>query len=425
MAHSIEMQNIWKSYLKGGGAYRYQTLRDTLAAGAAHLIGRKRREEPRRRFWALKDISFDSVEGETIGLIGRNGAGKTTMLKIIARITRPTKGQGIIHGRVGSLLEVGTGFHPELTGRENVILNGAILGMKRPEVLAKFDQIVDFAGVSEFIDTPMKRYSTGMQMRLAFSVAAHLEPEVLLVDEVLAVGDNEFQKRCLNRIIDIAAEGRTVVFVSHNMGTIERVCSRAILLNDGELIADGPAQDVVHAYHESTSPGGVPEADIRIEELEGPRFLRWALDSEEALGSYTMVSGAGCNLSFAVAVPEAIPDAFFGIAIYTAENVLAMALSSFDLQSEVVELEAGIHEARFQIPSLPLGRGQYHVLVSLVRFNQGPIATWNARPGLEVVRRRESTQMPPPWEGVLVVPASFSVRPDSLQAPDFGPAPGA
>ena len=423
MAHTIEMQHIWKSYLIGSGVYRYKTLRDTMAAGASRLIGRKRREEPRSQFWALKDISFDCAAGETIGLIGRNGAGKTTMLKIIARITRPSQGQGIIHGRVGSLLEVGTGFHPELTGRENVLLNGAILGMKRSEVLAKFDQIVDFAGSSEFIDTPMKRYSSGMAMRLAFSVAAHLEPEVLLVDEVLAVGDNEFQKRCLNRIIDIAAEGRTVVFVSHNMGTIERVCSRAILLSDGELIADGPAQDVVHAYHSSTIPQGMPEADIRIEELESPRFFRWALDSEEALGAYTLVSGAGCTLSFAVAVPETIPDAFFGIAIYTAENVLAMALSSFDLQSEVVELEAGIHEARFQIPSLPLGRGQYHVLVSLVRFDQGPIATWNAGPGLEVVRRRESTQTPPPWEGVLVVPASFSVRPDSLQAPGFGSAP--
>ena len=423
MAYPIEMQHIWKSYLKGSGAYRYQTLRDTLAAGAAHLVGKKLREEPRQLFWALKDISFNSVEGETLGLIGRNGAGKTTMLKIIARITRPSQGQGIIRGRVGSLLEVGTGFHPELTGRENIILNGAILGMKRPEVLAKFDQIVDFAGSSEFIDTPMKRYSSGMAMRLAFSVAAHLEPEVLLVDEVLAVGDNEFQKRCLNRIIEIAAEGRTVVFVSHNMGTIERVCSRAILLNDGELIADGPAQDVVHAYHSSAIPQGVPEGDIRIEELESPRFFRWAVDSEGALGSYTIVSGAGCTMSFGVAVPEPIPDAFFGIAIYTAENVLAMALSSFDLQSEVVELEAGIHEARFHIPSLPLGRGQYHALISLVRFDQGPIATWNARPGLEVVRRRESTQIPPPWEGILVVPASFSVGPGSLQAPGSGPAP--
>ena len=414
MTRALEVQQVWKSYLTGSGAHRYQTLRDTLAAGAARLIGRTSAAEPRRRFWALQDVSFNAEQGETVGLIGRNGAGKTTMLKIIARITRPTRGRGVIHGRVGSLLEVGTGFHPELTGRENVLLNGAILGMKRAEVLSKFDEIVDFAEVSEFIDTPVKRYSTGMRMRLAFSVAAHLEPEVLLVDEVLAVGDNEFQKRCLNRIIDIAQEGRTVVFVSHNMGTIERVCSRAILLHDGALRADGPAQDVVHAYHALAAPAAVEE-EYALGELDTPTFLKWELRSDEAYGSYTVPSGAECTLAFRVAVPERIPDAFFGIAIYTAENVLATALSSYDIQNKTIELDEGIHEAGFQIPSLPLGRGRYHIRASLVRFNEGPVASWNAVPELEVVRRQESNQIPPPWEGVLVVPGSFTVRRSPLR----------
>ena len=415
MIPAIEVQQVWKSYLTGSGAYRYQTLRDTLAAGAARLIGRKSAAEPRRRFWALQDVSFNAEQGETVGLIGRNGAGKTTMLKIIARITRPTRGRGVIHGRVGSLLEVGTGFHPELTGRENVLLNGAILGMKRAEVLSKFDEIVDFAEVSEFIDTPVKRYSSGMKMRLAFSVAAHLEPEVLLVDEVLAVGDNEFQKRCLNRIIDIAQEGRTVVFVSHNMGTIERVCSRAILLHEGAVRADGPAQDVVHAYHGLTTSTTVDEYDPRLSELDAPTFLKWELQSDEAHGSYTLPSGAKCSLTFRIAVPERISDAFVGIAIYTAENVLATALSSYDIQNKTIELDEGIHEARFEIPSLPLGRGQYHIRASLVRFNKGPVVSWSAVPGLEVVRRRESSQIPPPWEGVLVVAGSFTVRRSPLR----------
>lgn len=410
MPYSIEVNGIWKSYLTGSGPYRYQTLRDTLAAGASRLVGRKPREEPRRRIWALRDVSFPSDRGETIGLIGRNGAGKTTLLKVIARITRPTRGRALIRGRVGSLLEVGTGFHPELTGRENVLLNGAILGMKRWEVHSKLDEIVDFAGVSEFLDTPMKRYSSGMQMRLAFSVAAYLQPEVLLVDEVLAVGDNEFQKRCLNRIIEIAAEGRTVVFVSHNMGTIERVCHRAILLHDGRMVEDGPAQDVVQRYHALTLPQQASLAEIDIHRLESPIFYEWSMEASHAPGKYTLVSGAGCSLSFRVAIPDHIPDAFFGIAVYTAENVLATALSSYDLGGEAVDLEPGVHDAVFQLPSLPLGRGQYSVFVSLVSLKGGTLATWNAVPGLEVVRERESKQIPAPWEGVLTVPARFITR---------------
>jgi lipopolysaccharide transport system ATP-binding protein len=240
-----------------GERERYKALRDTLTRAAAApfralarlasgraLFPRPEREE----FWALTDASFEIAPGEVVGLIGRNGAGKSTLLKILSRIIEPTTGRAFLRGRVGSLLEVGTGFHPELTGRENVYLNGAILGMGRREVRRKFDEIVGFAEVEQFIDTPVKRYSTGMHMRLAFAVAAQLEPEILLVDEVLAVGDSSFQKKCIGRMGEVGREGRTVVFVSHSMTAITRLCPRAILLDRGRVIADGPASEVTAAY---------------------------------------------------------------------------------------------------------------------------------------------------------------------------------
>lgn len=199
-------------------------------------------------FWALTDVTFEIKRGERVGIIGRNGAGKSTLLKILCRITEPSRGIAKVRGKVTSLLEVGTGFHQELTGRENVYLNGSILGMTKREIDRKFDQIVDFSGVEKFIDTPVKRYSSGMKVRLAFSVAAHLDPEVLIVDEVLAVGDADFQKKCINKMQDIGSEGRTILFVSHNMQAITRLCSRAIFIEDGKIVDDGPSDKVVHGY---------------------------------------------------------------------------------------------------------------------------------------------------------------------------------
>jgi len=224
----------------------YQTVRDVIAASARSRLSRRSRDAAGARpptdtewVWALEDVSFELAEGEALGIIGRNGAGKSTLLKILSRITEPTRGHADISGRVGALLEVGTGFHPELTGRENITLNGAILGMRRAEIDRKFDDIVTFAGVERFIDTPVKRYSTGMHARLAFAVAAHLEPDILIVDEVLAVGDAEFQRRCMGKMGQAARSGRTVLFVSHNMAAIESLCSRAIWLEAGRCAADG------------------------------------------------------------------------------------------------------------------------------------------------------------------------------------------
>jgi lipopolysaccharide transport system ATP-binding protein len=246
MAVAIAAQELSKRYRIGQLQAAYGTLRDTLAHAMRRAVALE--HEERREIWALRDVSFDVDEGEVVGLIGRNGAGKSTLLRILTRITTPTGGRAEIRGRVGSLLEVGTGFHPELTGRENVFLNGTILGMKRPEIERKFDGIVEFAGVERFIDTPVKRYSSGMSVRLAFAVAAHLEPEILLVDEVLAVGDAEFRKRCLGRMEEMGQGGRTVIFVSHNMQAITGLCDRTILLDGGRLEADGPTPDVVARY---------------------------------------------------------------------------------------------------------------------------------------------------------------------------------
>lgn len=248
---AIEVHDIRKHYLLGSAGDAFPTLRDLIATRAKHWITRGRdsaRSESVAPFWALDGVSFEIAPGEVVGLIGSNGAGKTTLLKILSRIVEPTAGHARLRGRVGSLLEVGTGFHPELTGRENIYLNGVIIGMSRREVAKHFDEIVAFAGIDAFLDTPVKRYSSGMYLRLAFAVAAHLEPEILLIDEVLAVGDAEFQKKCLGKIGEVARSGRTIVFVSHNLTSIQALCQRAIYLRHGKVAADGPARAVVGQY---------------------------------------------------------------------------------------------------------------------------------------------------------------------------------
>ncbi len=245
---AIKAEHLSKTFPLGE-RNEFKTLRDAVI-GVASFSFLRRRAEP-EMVTALVDASFDINAGEVVGIIGRNGAGKSTLLKILARITDPTTGRAEVHGRVGSLLEVGTGFHPELSGRENIFLNGAILGMKRAEILRKFDEIVSFAEVERFIDTPVKHYSSGMYLRLAFAVAAHMDPEILLVDEVLAVGDASFQRKCLNKMQDVGKEGRTVIFVSHNMPAVTRLCPRVIMLEAGRVAADGASHEVVTSYLKS------------------------------------------------------------------------------------------------------------------------------------------------------------------------------
>src|SRR5580692_11120327 len=259
MTAAIEVFGVGKEYFRGVHHTHTRLLSGLISQWGKKLLGRAVDDEYStvdvEPFWALKDVSLTIEQGQVVGLVGRNGSGKSTLLKIIAQITAPTTGEVRINGRTGTLLEVGTGFHPELSGRENIFLNGAILGMSRAEIARKFDEIVDFSGVETFIDTPVKRYSSGMQTRLAFSVAAHLDPEILIIDEVLAVGDAEFQKKCLGKMNEVSKAGRTVLFVSHNMIAVEKLCTRGLVMNGGRLVFDGPVREAIESYLTVGEPG--------------------------------------------------------------------------------------------------------------------------------------------------------------------------
>jgi lipopolysaccharide transport system ATP-binding protein len=297
-------RGLSKEYRIGARKERHDQLRDRIAGALSDafrsVFARRRPVRPSATIWALRDVSFDVCAGEVVGIVGGNGAGKSTLLKILSRITEPTSGTAEIHGRVGSLLEVGTGFHPELTGRENIYLNGAILGMRRAEVARKFDEIVDFAGVDTFIDTPVKHYSSGMYVRLAFAVAAHMEPEILVVDEVLAVGDAQFQKKCLGKMDDVSRQGRTILFVSHNLDAVQRLCSRGLLLERGRIAADGPITDVVTRYRAADRTG----EGIGVFNPAARRGIGWAHISDIRLmtddGSKTGSRAADHDLLFEV-----------------------------------------------------------------------------------------------------------------------------
>lgn len=277
-----------------------------------NLITITSKNDNSEEFWALKDVSFEIKKGEVVGIIGRNGAGKSTLLKILSQITRPTTGKIEINGRIASLLEVGTGFHPELTGRENIFLNGTILGMTRKEVKEKFDEIVDFSGIRKFIDTPVKHYSSGMYVRLAFAVAAHLEPEILIIDEVLAVGDAEFQKKCLGKMQEVADHGRTVIFVSHQMGVISQLCQRAIILNQGEIVLDSDAQSAVNQYIKLNTE---IQSEISRENIDSDIFIKdFSIGSSEEKGISDFKHNDSIVINFSCKSRQAINGAL--IAFY-------------------------------------------------------------------------------------------------------------
>lgn len=357
---------------------------------------------------ALRDINFTVPQGEALGIIGRNGAGKSTLLKIFSQVTAPTSGVVRVKGRIASLLEVGTGFHPELTGRENLYLNGAILGMSRAEVNRKFDEIVDFSGVEKFIDTPVKRYSSGMYVRLAFSVAAHLEPDILVVDEVLAVGDIEFQNKCLGRMGEVTKGGRTVIFVSHNMGAISRFCSRVILLQKGQVFMDGPTQDVIDAYHENLqNKSQVVDGDRVVNSPMG--FVRWSVGEDSGKMSFQTQSLKPLTMSFRLKVAETIKQAHFGLAIYSTDGQLIWAMKSTDTYKEYMDFEPGAYEVKFNIPSLPLKEGHYWLKVSAnTRLKQFDI--WDVEPALEIISKTESI-LPGRWQGVVNMPCEINIAP--------------
>jgi homopolymeric O-antigen transport system ATP-binding protein len=363
---AVRVRDLSKEYRIGHRFDRYKTLRESLASlvsSPARLLRRRPRSaEGDDLLWALRDVNFEVREGEVVGIVGRNGAGKSTLLKILARITDPTLGTAEIHGRVGSLLEVGTGFHPELTGRENIYLNGAILGMRRAEIGRKFDEIVAFSEVEQFIDTPVKRYSSGMYLRLAFAVAAHLEPEILLVDEVLAVGDADFQKKCLGKMGDVALEGRTVLFVSHNMPAVQALCSRAILLRAGTVAVDGSTGEVLreylghllataaHAFENNPDRRG--DGSVR---LTAARVL-----DDQGTPCERVVAGTPITLEFSYENNVEAERIDLILALVNHLGITVSHMSTRIADFPVVAGSSGVVTCR--IPSLPLPRGEYRIV---------------------------------------------------------------
>ncbi len=304
---AIQVHNLSKRYRINSVRQRYRTLRDEIADNVRSLFRRNGRSHQKEEtFWALKDVSFEVKHGEVLGIIGSNGAGKSTLLKILSRITEPTQGRATIQGRVGSLLEVGTGFHGELSGRENIYLNGAMLGMKKAEIDRKFDEIVAFAEIEQFIDTPVKRYSSGMYIRLGFAVAAHLEPEILIVDEVLAVGDTAFQRKCLGKMEGMANQGRTVLFVSHNMVAMQALCSRGIYLSKGRIAADTPILEAITAYFADVRDGSLqPLAERTDRHGEGQlRFTDHWIENKDGLRIDNVIVGEDVRFCFAYRAPK-------------------------------------------------------------------------------------------------------------------------
>jgi lipopolysaccharide transport system ATP-binding protein len=348
--------------MHGGPPSLRETISGKLQAARSLLKGdRYARPNRDHEFWALKDVSFEVGQGEVIGIVGRNGAGKSTLLKILSRIVEPTEGSVRLRGRIASLLEVGTGFHPELTGRENIYLNGAILGMTKAEIDRKFDEIVAFSEIEEFLDTPVKRYSSGMYVRLAFAVAAHLEPEILIVDEVLAVGDYAFQKKCLGKMQDVATdEGRTILFVSHNMGALAQLCRRGILLQGGKITADGPIRDVIAGYLNAVSDHRTAQAVFPVDPSKPCQFLSAAILREDG----TMGSEFGCDEPFVIRlefeVRQATPNMKVYLDLYTLDGVRLFNSDVRDGDPSIVErLGVGRHIFEIRVPGQLLGGTTY------------------------------------------------------------------
>jgi ABC-type polysaccharide/polyol phosphate transport system ATPase subunit len=394
----IHVEGLGKRY-RVGERERYFALRDVLTRAFSAPFKRNGARRSVDYIWALRDVSLDVHEGEVVGLIGRNGAGKTTLLKLLSRITRPTTGFAEIRGRVGSLLEVGTGFHPELTGRENIYLSGAILGMSRREIEQKMDAIVAFAEVERFLASPLKFYSTGMQMRLAFAVAAHLEPEILLVDEVLAVGDLEFQKKCLGKMQEVSRSGRTIVFVSHQMNQIRRLCERVFWVDGGRIRYEGPTGKVIAAYE-----AGVLQASQDRNSVDpNGVFISWEL----AGGGNILGDGLReVTFCFLVNLREPIRRGHFGFHIYNDSSVLVASWGFDDLA-----FESGFQNVEITIPYLPLRPESYSIMCSI--FNGGNnltgghmLESWNAVPFLAVDSLPLSHQQDG-WAGVFNIPAQL------------------
>lgn len=423
----ISVENLSKRYLVGhrterGGRHSYVALRDVLAQEMRN-VGRKALDVMHGRqvvqgdtveeFWALRDVCFEVQQGEVLGIIGRNGAGKSTLLKLLSRITEPTAGRITLRGRVASLLEVGTGFHPELTGRENIYLNGAILGMSRAEIRKKFDEIVAFAEVERFLDTPVKRYSSGMYVRLAFAVAAHLEPEILIVDEVLAVGDTEFQKKCLGKIDEVSRrDGRTVLFVSHNLTAIAQLASRAMLLANGSVVFDGPVSGAVSAYQAGRAEQPVYVSPFgRSEDL--PYVARAEVVTSEPNGVHQF--GKPLDINVWVRHAEPVPRIHLGIQLMAQSEVSATFFYAYP-PDFIFGRTSGTTLVSFHVPALRCNVGLFSLRIWLTEAAGGKtFEIVNGACGFEIARHDFFHWWGP---GICTYLEEFSVRLADAQAPD-------
>lgn len=397
----IHAEGLGKRY-RIGQREPYRALRDVLARALKRPFGTPERPKA-SELWALRDTSFEIKRGEVVGLIGRNGAGKTTLLKVLSRITRPTVGFAELRGHVGSLLEVGTGFHPELTGRENIFLSGAILGMRNVEIARKFDEIVAFAAVERFIGTPLKHFSTGMQMRLAFAVAAHLEPEILLVDEVLAVGDLEFQKKCLGKMQEVSKSGRTIVFVSHQMNQIRRLCERVLWVDSGTIRLDGATEGVIGAYERSIL-SGTEETQQEVGSHESVWFSGWEVVQPRGAELNTIADGSQ-TVSIRIHTHSRIPiqHGLATILIYDGRGLL-IAGWSFDR----FQVLPGDHHILLTFSMLPLRPGAYSIYFSIHDDNR---RNYNRTfvPAL-IVEGIPVMHFMDEWAGILNIPCSLESK---------------
>jgi lipopolysaccharide transport system ATP-binding protein len=426
MTPAISVRGVSKRFQLGVRSHRsYRTLRDSLVTGARGAArwaaGALRRRapaatDPAAEVWAVKDVSFDVRPGEVVGVVGRNGAGKSTLLKLMSRITSPTEGEIRLRGRVGSLLEVGTGFHPELTGRENVFLNGSILGMSRREIERKFDEIVAFAEVEKFLDTPVKRYSSGMYVRLAFAVAAHLEPEVLLVDEVLAVGDLAFQRKCLGKMGQVSRQGRTILFVSHNMTAVKTLCTRAVLFEDGRVAADGDVDGVVARYLtgglDTARSGAIPETAPRFSDLPGEASFRSVrLTDLTGRPVSQLYFGQPFRVHVCCDVFREIPDGHIEVSISTQDGIHVTCSTSMDSGAGDRSFSPGRHEWTATFENLTLLPRQYTIDVGL-HHRHGATADLVGRVlDFTVLRVAESGDDHYPWpqtRGLIRAPARWT-----------------
>lgn len=400
---AIKVEQLGKQYRIGSLRESFPTLRDTLAAAVRSPFESFRRARGNgQMIWALRDVNFEIATGEVVGIIGRNGAGKSTLLKILSRITEPTTGRVELHGRVGSLLEVGTGFHPELTGRENVFLNGAILGMPQAEIRKKFDKIISFAELEKFVDTPVKRYSSGMYVRLAFAVAAYLESDVLIVDEVLAVGDVSFQRRCLGKMQDVTRHGRTVIFVSHNMAAVKSLCNRAILLEEGRVVSEGGVDAVVEAYLTDASihdePGVVPDyghsgsGEARVRKVE-------LLDrADNALTQVYL--GQPFRIAVTLDVDKNIEGALVGVGLSSADGTRITSSYNIDGGRPPTNLAAGRTYRVLVDLDVTLLPRQYAIDVAICRMNGADVDATAAVLKFDALAVAETGEDHYPWPTV-------------------------